>query len=377
MLTVNSPAPSFSAEAWIATALLGERDPAEILPDVEYEQIGEAAIENGVAALLHHCLSRYPSWSEFSPAFRESLAQPTRQNVALHLLRERDLSQVLEQFTDAGIEYLLIKGAGLAYTHYEQPYLRDRCDTDILFPDLAGFEQAWVILKNLGYQRKNTLDGEHVGFQHCCYRPLGSGLQQILDCHIKINDYAFFADALNFSELFEHAVPVLELAPGARTLGPVHALLLACMHRVATMPLGNADRLIWLFDIQLLSQSFTERQWGEFAALAFERNICGSCINSIQAAKQFFPLAVPPDVETQLVRVAAEEPFKPGQNMKRWQYYQEVFKEVDGWRGKARLLREHFVPSPDYMMTKYQPKSRLALPYLYIHRVFSGLKKYF
>lgn len=354
-----------------------ERHTAGELSEINFQEIEPAAIRHGVVPLLHHFLSQHESWQEFPAQFRELLTQATYQQLAWDLLRESDLGQLLDQLDDAGIRYLLIKGAGLAYTHYPSSYLRARCDTDILFRDRAAFERAWVLLKSMGYSRRNTLSGEFVGYQHCCHRPLGHGTYQVLDCHIKINDYLFYADAFDFAELYEHSVPLPQLAGSARTLGPVHALLMACMHRVATIPHGNADRLIWLFDLYLLAGSFTRHQWTEFVALARARQLCGSCVHSLSAARRFFPLDVPAGTLAEMDEAAAKEPFKPGQEMKRWQYYFHVFQSVPGLRKKAKLLREHLLPSPDYLMEKYQTSNRCILPLLYVRRVFGGVKRYF
>ncbi len=78
-----------------------------------------------------------------------------------------------------------------------------------------------------------------------------------------------------------------------------------------------------------------------------------------------------------LETAAASKQFKPGEQVKRWQYYFQVFKSTRGVGKKARLIREHFFPSADYLMAKYQTRNRLALPFLYVHRVFAGLKRYF
>jgi hypothetical protein len=373
----GSPRPGSSAKTWIASALLAESHTVGGLKKSDFEQIVQSAIDNGVAQLLHHVLSRSESWSEFPASFRESLTRPVRQSMAYDMVREQDLGPLLGQLHEAGIRYLLLKGAGLAFTHYERPFLRERCDTDILFADQATFDRAWVLLKSLGYQRRNTLSGEFVGYQHCCWRQIGSGTQQALDCHIKINDYLFYADAFGFDELLEHSVSIPQLAASARTLGPVHALLMACMHRVATIPLGNANRLIWLFDMYLLAESFNRDEWKVFLNLASDRAVCGTCKHSLDAAAKFFPLAVPKEIMEDLEKAAENEPFKPGEEMKRWQYYFQVFKSTRGLGNKARLIREHFLPSTDYLMEKYHTRNRLALPFLYVHRVFAGLKRYF
>jgi hypothetical protein len=377
MSSVDSPSSPFSAKTWIAAVLRGEPPLVGNLSDTQCKEIGETAIQHGVATLLHHVLSQSSDWTDLPDPLREAILAPTRQTVARDLLRERDLGQLLEKISTSGIPFLLIKGAGLAYTHYPQAFLRDRCDTDILFPDQAAFEQAWELLENLGYSRRNTLSGDYVGYQYCCWKPLALQVQQVLDCHTRINDYLFFADAFSFQELMDGSVAVPPLGESARTLGPVHALLLACMHLVATTPLGNADRLIWLYDMQVLGQSFSDDDWREFLDLATQRHLCGSCLYSLTAAGEYFSHDAPEDILEGLARSASSETFKPGVEMKRWQYYYHVFKSVPGLRKKARLLKEHFIPSADYLMEKYQTRNRLILPYLYVHRVFTGLKRYF
>jgi len=377
MSVIGSSLSEVSAETWVAAALVGEQFEFDQLGASEIDRVVQTAVEHGVASLLYHELSPLTSWADYPAEFRDGLTRPARQAMALDLLREEDLGPLLDQLAADGIRYLLIKGAGLAHSHYPQSFLRERCDTDILFPDQATFERAWTLLESLGYQRKATLSGEFVGYQHCCWRELVTGVHQVLDCHIKINDYLFYADTFGFDELMEHSVSIPQLAQTARTLDPVHALLLACMHRVATIPISNADRLIWLFDMYLLAESFDDDEWQRFLQLAAERSICGSCKHSLDAANEFFPLAVPDEIKAGLEQGAASEAFKPGAEMKRWQYYAQVFKSTRGVGNKTRLIREHFLPSADYLMEKYQTRNRLALPFLYVHRVFAGLKRYF
>jgi len=65
--------------------------------------------------------------------------------------------------------------------------------------------------------------------------------------------------------------------PDALAVSPVHALLLACMHRgthrhnpyyVSGEPHTGGDRLIWLYDLHLLAESFGEHDWQSFIARA-------------------------------------------------------------------------------------------------------------
>ena len=377
MRNTDLSAPGIATVSWMAAALIGEPLAIDRLVEIDSEQLVQLVIDHGVASLLHHVLSQSGSGSGCSTQLRELLTRPARQNIALDMLRLHDLGPLLTQLDDAGIRYLLIKGTGLAFTHYQRPYLRERCDTDILFADRGAYDQAWKLLESLGYQRRKTLSGKFVGYQHCCWRRLGTDVHQVLDCHIKINDYLFYADTFGFEELMEHSICISQLADSARTLGPVHAMLMACIHHVATIPTGNANRLIWLFDMYLLAKSFTGDNWGQFLDLARDRSICGTCKYSLDVASEFFPVAVSAEVMAALGKAAESEPFKPDADMKRWAYYFYVFKFTRDFGSKARLIREHFLPSAEYLMEKYQTHNRLALPFLCVHRVIAGLRRYF
>lgn len=367
----------FSADAWIASGLLGTAEGPGQLHESQWRQIEQTADIHGVVPLLLHCLSRRSDWKAFPAGFRNALTQPNYQFVAWDMRWQVDLGQLLDRFEQAEIPYLLIKGAGLAFTHYEHSYLRVRCDTDILFPDKSVFEQAWSLLESMGFTRSNTLSGEFVGYQYCCYRPHELGFSQVLDCHVRINDYQFYADAFTFDELYAQSVSIPQLAESARTPGVVHALLTACLHRVATIPHSNADRLIWLYDMYLLADSFNDDHWAEFLHLARAKQLCGTCVHSLDAARVYFPISAPAGVMSQLRELAEKEPFKPGHEMKRWRYYFHVFSSTPGVGKKAKLLKEHFFPPAEYLLEKYQTSNRLLLPILYVRRVFGGLGKYF
>ncbi|GAG77142.1 unnamed protein product, partial [marine sediment metagenome] len=56
------------------------------------------------------------------------------------MLRKHDLLALLQALEQAGLSVVLLKGGALAYTHYPEPHLRARVDTDI-FIDSADIRQ--------------------------------------------------------------------------------------------------------------------------------------------------------------------------------------------------------------------------------------------
>jgi len=106
-----------------------------------------------VTGLLLAGLSRHADPSGVPPALVPALQHCIRHESAVELSREIELEHVLSLLAQAGLNPLIIKGTALAYTLYDAPHLRSRCDTDLLFPDRASAEQAWKVLERMGYHR--------------------------------------------------------------------------------------------------------------------------------------------------------------------------------------------------------------------------------
>ncbi|MFW2439040.1 MAG: nucleotidyltransferase family protein [Arenicellales bacterium] len=365
-----------NTDQWLQAVLRGEQDDCSELVKPEWSLIWQEAGENGVIPLLQHCLSESGKWDSCPPFIQEQLAKYTYQAVATELARQHDLKNTLELFTQAGIQFLLMKGTPLAYSLYPEPYLRERCDTDILFSGKDEAESAWEILEKLGYERRNTTSGEFVGYQFSCSRQISHGFYQALDIHNKLNDYQFFADTFSFEELYSKSVAVPEVSESSRAFHRVHALLHACMHRVAHIPYGEGNRLIWLYDIHLLSASFSKEDWDEFCELAKEKAIAGVCLDSLQTTQKCFHTAIDPVYLIDLQTSSKDEKISPHEKGKRWEFYYLAFKSTPGVANKLKQLRGHLLPPTDYMIKKYQPRYRIQLPYLYIYRVIKGMKRY-
>jgi len=48
-----------------------------------------------------------------------------------------------------------------------------------------------------------------------------------------------------------------------------------------------------------------------------------------------------------------------------------------GWRPKLRLIREHLFPPAAYMRRAYGPVGPVLLPFTYLHRMATGVGKWF
>jgi len=367
--------PTRLARSWL-TAVLDGKQPGGS-DALSFELVWQVGLRQGVLGLCHRMLQHGSRWSESPLDFRLALAQHVKRAAAIELLVARELARVLRCLRTAGIGPLLIKGVPMAYTLYPAPYLRPRSDTDLLFASRAETEQALEYVVRTGYTARNAVSGAFVSHQIACAKTDAMGVVHTLDLHWKISETHRFANTFVFSELQADAIPIGGLSPDANGLGTVHALLLACMHRMTHAPSGDANRLIWLYDIHLLAESLSRGQWNEVVTHSRRKRIGRTCLDGLREARRVFHTRLPRSGIDALVEAAKSEPFGPDSMRSRWRFELMNFRSLPTWPARRRLLREHLFPSPAYMAAKYRTRSRLLLPALYALRFARGLPKLF
>lgn len=363
---------------WYASILRGESPLfSDLGSKISEEALWQTGLENGVLVLAIHKLANSAALASLPQTYRERLHKYSLNAAATELGQEHELKLALSLFTDAGIPYLLMKGTPLAYTHYPQPYLRSRCDTDILFENKENAETASSLIKARGYQRPNAVSGEFVSHEFCCYKKDKQGIDHTLDMHWKLSNAQRFARAFNFTELASSSTPTTKLGDKVQSLGPTHALFLACMHRIAHKTEGMENRLIWLYDIHLLTEKFSDKQWQEFVTLATDKGMCGICLNGIQQTTITFNTKIPEEVISQLEEGASHEKFSTEMGESRLAMEISNLRALPGWKERVGLIKERVFPDTNYMMVKYDTQKKALLPYLYLKRAVGGLFKVF
>jgi hypothetical protein len=186
-----------------------------------------------------------------------------------------------------------------------------------------------------------------------------------------------FANALTFDELAAAARAVPQLGDGVRCPSNVHALILACVHRVAHH--HNSDRLIWLYDIHLLAGAMSPGEIAEFLEMARVKRLRAICASGLALARARFATAHSAgrlDLG-QVDRNDAREPtaafLKP--DLRRIDVLRSDLRVVGSWTRKMRLLREHLLPPPAYVRARYGDDTPLV--FAYVARIFAGVGKWF
>lgn len=334
---------------------------------------------HGVAALLHAGCQRADA-RQIPADVRETLRAQALNAAAVDLAARRELTRMLELMAGADIRPLLIKGTALACTHYPEPGLRQRADTDLL---LRGSERdaLFALLAAQGYRRGEDT-GADLASAEASFSKEGSPL--VLDVHWRINNSPLLAGALRFVELDAQAVPVTALGPHARAPGVVHALLLAAIHRAthhqAPFYAGGVehrgDRFIWLYDLHLLAPLLTTEDCAALAQLAARHRVAGLCLDALRHTQEAFGTPLPAGLLEALERAAA--PREPSMVFLRGGRRRLLLTELHalpGWGPRGRWLREHALPPGDYMLRKYAVRQRWLLPALYVRRALGWLTR--
>jgi hypothetical protein len=276
-----------------------------------------------------------------------------------------------------------MKGAALAYTYYRSPGLRPRCDTDVFVRE-ADLPMVEEVLTALGYGRPNAVSGELVSYQRTYVKRGRHGIQHALDVHWKINNGQLFARVLSHDEAASRSIEVPALGEHVRALGPVHALLLACIHRAShehvpyhvgeTAHYGG-DRLIWLYDIHLLLSRLSRGDLDAILDLAAARQVRAVCLEALRRTQECLGTPLPEHV---LEALSAEGPpemsavYVQGGRLRAGL---TEFRSLPSVGSKLLLLREHLFPPAEYMLRKYAVSHRIWLPALYTHRGLRGAWK--
>jgi hypothetical protein len=195
--------------------------------------------------------------------------------------------------------------------------------------------------------------------------------------HWRYTNAVAFAHALTFEDILAEAVAVPALAPTALVPGNEHALMLACIHRVAHH--DDDEQLKWFVDIHLLASRFSDDEWQRFVARVSDRRVAAVCLHSLRRTMALLGTTIPGHVIAD-PRLVAEGPSSPTAVYLRRSSQAGMLaadlRALSSWRDRLRLLREHVFPSPEYMRRRYAPGSRAPLAWLYVMRVARGAARW-
>jgi len=303
-----------------------------------------------------------------------SFADDLREAAIVEALRARELHDVLTELARAGIQPVLLKGAALGQTHYPRPELRPRVDTDLMIPATAR-EHVARVLRDLQYERQAEIDGELAVGQFHFVKVDSHGMRHALDVHWRASNVRAFADVVTYEELVARAIAVPALGAHALAASAVHALLIACVHRVAHH--NDTPNLLWLYDVHLITSALTLEERDEFAGLVSARQMRAVCARTLTLAQEAFGGSDPEWIAALAPMDTLHEPSAAfvGGGLRQVDILKSDLAATP-WPSRLQLLREHLFPPASYMRQRFPRCPSMLLPLAYACRILVGAPRW-
>jgi len=306
-------------------------------------------------------------WVSWPLELRHAFEGISKAGVAQEMLRAHYLRGLLKGFSNLGMPCLLMKGEALANTLYSTPGTRTRCDSDLFIriDDIARARQAVL---DAGFVIVSPVYKTH----QFTVRRSGEAPDVFeFDVHWRILNAPRYARALSFDEAYKRSIEVAGME-SVHTLNAVDALLLACMHRVAS-DWHDRERLIWIYDIHLLVSAMTPSQLGNFADRAVNLNVQMSCLDGLSRSFECFGTVLPDDVTDNLASPETPRTLSCRYAESNLGLLIDDWKNLPDSQTRRALIRELFLPTGDSLLDKYGKQERWWLPLLYLRQVFGSL----
>ena len=340
----------------------------------------QRASYHGVQPLLHE--RPLEDW-RWPAGVRQSLRTRSLGQATYELRHQEVLSGLLTHLHSRDIGVLFIKGTALAYDVYSSPVLRSRGDTDIFIArhQRQGFKEAAA---EAGFAQTSAMSADFVSYQSSYAHEAPDGSVHDLDVHWKINNAPMLAGLFGYDELLTRSRAIPRLHPMAKAPSRADAMLLACIHRAVHVKIpyyvgGTAhfggDRLIWLYDIDLLARGFTSNEWTALIDLATSKGLCAVCLESLEMTQARLATPLPGAAIAALRSARKEEPIRAYLTASAARQSWMDFIALGGGRARLSYVGETFFPPRAYMQQKYRSSRLRWLPWLYARRAAGGVVK--
>jgi hypothetical protein len=337
------------------------------LPEaIPWSDMARLAQNYGLGPLLHAAIRE--NGLDAPREIGDRLQETYYQLAAANAVRFQELAKVLTTLSAARIPVLVLKGALLAETVYGNLALRPMSDLDLLIPR-ERIHEIPQVLAPLGYR----LSAGEAGYSFA-YDTLFCGeiilckdtpvLPVVLDVHWHLLAVEWFhhTGRVDLEALWETVCPLRIDGTPARQLCPEDNLLHLCLHAGIS---HSYVYLLNLIDIDHAISIYRDLDWDRFLQRARDFQVRSAAYFGLRFTRDLFDTPIPDRVLNALRpgrfrcwgvrRLADPERLVLGAQppLSRRSRYLLHLALIDSLPGFLRLARYLFLPSGDWLATRY------------------------
>lgn len=345
--------------------------------DVAWEDL-EPVCFQGMAPLFYSIVR---GQNLLPPAVEQELRLAYFGNAKRNVRLFHRLESALRRLAAVDVSVILLKGAALAGSVYENQAVRSVGDFDLLVrrEDVSTTLEA---LAALGYEpsRVETHAGDVIAYesQIALTKPGESGC--LIEVHWSLFDSPYYQYKMPMDWFWQSAEPVEIGQVATLMLGPEAQMLHLCGHLLLHHGSGGDHSPRWLYDVAAVIASYGERvDWDEVLRRAQVYDLVLPLQRVLPQVRDEWKVPLPVGV---LERVRTLQPSRDevrvfGQlTAARRPVAQRFWADLTGipdWRARVRFAWNNLFPSPLYMQRRYSIPYCFLLPFYYPYRWWLGV----
>lgn len=346
-----------------------------LVPGMDWEAWLEASRKEFLTPLLYRVLR---DQDIVPPPVEARLKADYLYSARTGVIRVHALEGILSALDEAGVPVILLKGAALVETIYDNVACRPMADMDLL----ARREQmpaALSVLTAQGFQAsgEETWAGADATFENELQLRKRDVVDLLVEIHWSLLNSPHYQHVLPAEWLWDSALPIRVAGVETFVLGPEALLLHLCAHLALH---HHGQGLLWQHDIAEALHFHRDRlDWSLLLRKAAEYDLVLSLQQVLPPVVHQWNTPVPPGA---LERVAQLTPSPAERRVFKWltarqrpviQRFWADLATMPGWRPRLRYGLVSLFPSAAYMRQRYAIRHDALLPLYYPYRWWIGL----
>lgn len=284
-----------AVDEWFRALLRQQPIPSPVLTMDDWESWLTAVHHHRLPALLYHWFKSAPLVCHPPPAIMGKLQTNYLMQKAHTVYRWAETQHILKLFQQTGIQAVVLKGTALAESHYGQPELRPSIDIDLLIP-LEQYPSARQTLLAASYKPQIEVSTSERKWrcEEAFLPGIGGAHSFLIELHWSLSPYIALIQDPPLPALFQRATTI----SANQLLMPIPDPIDATVHAALHLCYGHPEdvRLIWLYDLHLLTQNLSADSWAAILATSKAWQARLALADALQLTHEWFGTVFPATV---------------------------------------------------------------------------------